>query len=238
MEQKERRQFVRWKLNWQSRIKLTDEPDCLECRLKDISYKGLQMSLEKRLPRDIFINLTIELSPEFSFTLEAWVAWHRVVHGVDTYGLYFTKCCDSDKDKIYQFLRRYFPQEINRRWWHGDNAQEEGGETMIHAEHEDRRIFARFPMELPLRFLGPENNKEGYGETQDVSAKGVGMVTHDELPANSTVELWLNIPDRGEPLYTRGEVVWSTRLEPHKYRCGVNLDKADLMGMARALRVA
>ncbi|RJO63444.1 MAG: PilZ domain-containing protein [Candidatus Omnitrophota bacterium] len=237
MEQNERRHFVRWKLNWQSKVKLEDEPDCLECRLRDISYKGAQMSLEKKLPRDIFITLTIVLSGEFAFTLEAWVAWHKVAHGVDTYGLYFTRVCDSDKEKIYQFLRRYFPQEINRHWWHGLEG-EKGGENMIRTENEDRRIFARFPMELPLRFLDPDMNKEGYGQTQDISAKGISMVTHDELSPSSSVELWLNIPDRGEPLYTRGEVVWSQRSEPNKYRCGINLDKADLMGMSRALRVA
>jgi hypothetical protein len=49
--------------------------------------------------------------------------------------------------------------------------------------------------------------------------------------------MWLNIPDRGEPLYTRGRVVWSKMWEPNKYRLGINLEKADLMGMARILRL-
>jgi hypothetical protein len=48
--------------------------------------------------------------------------------------------------------------------------------------------------------------------------------------------MWLKVPDKGEPLYLRGEVVWSRLEEADKYHCGVNLEKADLMGISRVLR--
>ncbi len=101
---------------------------------------------------------------------------------------------------------------------------------------EDRRIFARLPVRLPLRFIDVGENKEGEAETQDISAKGIGLVTNEELSPRTPLEMWLQLPDRSEPLYTRGEVVWSRALEPNKYQVGVELEKADLMGMARVLR--
>lgn len=107
---------------------------------------------------------------------------------------------------------------------------------MQRTESEDKRIFARFPVEFPARFLCPSTCREGYCEAQDISAKGVGIVTHEALSPNSSIELWLHIPDKGDSLYTRGEVVWAERLEPNRYKAGINLDKADLMGMSRVLR--
>ncbi len=108
---------------------------------------------------------------------------------------------------------------------------------MENMNYDDQRIFARFPARFPLRFLDVDTNMEGGAETSDISAKGLGLVTNGHLQPNSSLEMWLHIPDQGEPLYARGEVVWSKMVEPNKYRSGINLDKADLMGLSRVLRV-
>jgi hypothetical protein len=50
------------------------------------------------------------------------------------------------------------------------------------------------------------------------------------------LELWLEMPDKGEPLYLRGKVVWSLRHKPQAWRAGIELEKAQLMGLSRALR--
>jgi hypothetical protein len=100
----------------------------------------------------------------------------------------------------------------------------------------DRRIFERIPVKLPLRFLYPTSNKEGLAQTQDISAEGVGLLTNRELLPHTPLEMWLQIPDKGEPLHTMGEVVWSKMIEPNKYRVGISLEKAELMGMSRVLR--
>lgn len=101
---------------------------------------------------------------------------------------------------------------------------------------EDRRIFARFKAAMPVKFLDTRGNSEGTAQAADISAKGIGLVVHAELKPATPLELWLEIPDKAEPLYARGEVVWSRKLEPAKYRVGVNLEKADLMGLSRVLR--
>lgn len=101
---------------------------------------------------------------------------------------------------------------------------------------EDRRVFARIGTRLPVRFLNPDNGIEGRADTFDISANGLGMVTADELSVKTPLEMWLNIPDRRDPLYTRGEVIWSgSSAESGERRVGVRLEKAELMGLARIL---
>lgn len=102
---------------------------------------------------------------------------------------------------------------------------------------EDRRIFERLPVKFSLRFLDLNSNREGQGQIRDISAKGVGFMTNLELVPRAPLEMWLEIPDKREPLYTRGEVIWSKLQDVNEYRAGVNLEKADLMGLSRVLRV-
>jgi len=101
---------------------------------------------------------------------------------------------------------------------------------------EDNRVFARINTRLPVRFLNPVDGSEGMGETIDISANGVGFVTNQEIASRTPLEMWLNIPDQHEPLYTRGRVMWSgSAASSGQSRIGVRLDKAELMGLARIL---
>ena len=97
-------------------------------------------------------------------------------------------------------------------------------------------MFARMNTRLPVRFLDPSSGREGQADTVDISANGLGLVTNESLFAATSLELWLGIPDQHEPLYTRGEVVWSEPLlGTGEYHVGVRLEKAELMGLARVL---
>ncbi|MCM8799606.1 MAG: PilZ domain-containing protein [Candidatus Omnitrophica bacterium] len=107
----------------------------------------------------------------------------------------------------------------------------------VNNNYKDRRIFQRFSVKLPVRFIDLYRNEEGEGFSQDISAKGVGLVTEKKLSTYTPLELWLNIPDGKEPLYVRGEVVWVNALDSFNYRVGINLERADLMGISRILRL-
>jgi hypothetical protein len=107
---------------------------------------------------------------------------------------------------------------------------------MAKTDFEDRRIFARFPVNLPMKFVDLNANREGEAKAHDVSAKGVGFVAQEPLRPNTSLEMWLEIADNSEPLYVRGQVVWSKPAPDNEYRIGVNLEKADLMGLARVMR--
>lgn len=227
----ERRRCIRWQIDRQAQVKLEAAPSPVACTIHDINFKGARISLKEELSLDKPLKLNIDLSREFSsFGLEAWAAWHKTIDGYNLYGLCFTKIRDLDKEKIYQFIREYFPEKINQQWWK-DLSAREGDEEM-----QDRRIFARFPTEFPLRFLDMNRGREGQAQTQDISAKGIGLLTNEELSPHTPLEMWLEIPDKGEPLYARGEVAWSKSQGADEYRVGVNLERADFMGISRVLR--
>jgi hypothetical protein len=101
---------------------------------------------------------------------------------------------------------------------------------------EDKRVFARVPAHLPLRFLEQGASTDDSGMTSDVSAKGVGFVAGRDISAGTELELWLKASEQAEPMYTRGQVAWSRKLGDREYRIGVNLERADLMGFSRLLR--
>ncbi|OGX40570.1 MAG: hypothetical protein A2984_00755 [Omnitrophica WOR_2 bacterium RIFCSPLOWO2_01_FULL_41_12] len=225
-----RRSLNRWQINRPARIKLEGAEVFKECSIADINFKGLQIHLKSTLPQDTFLKLKIALSEDCLLDVEVWVVWYKKKMENNIYGLYFTKITDMDKEKIYRFVYQNFPQEVSKIW-RQDFAEEKGGEKM-----EDRRIFARFKAKFPLRFIDLKANKEVRGLTQDICAKGICLQTEVELPAHTPLEMWLEIPDKGEPLYTRGEVVWSKKVEPDKCCCGVCLDKADLMGLSRVMK--
>jgi c-di-GMP-binding flagellar brake protein YcgR len=229
----DRRSFVRWQINKDVKVKLEGAEAYADSKVMDINLKGVRLCQKQKLPLDNFLKMVIMLSEEWRIEVEAWITWHKVVDEHNIYGLYFEKIKDRDKESIYRFVYKHCPGEMRRRWWKG---LEKGGEAMPEQKFEDKRIFERIAAKLPLRFLDVNSNKEGEAKTEDISAKGIGLVADKELPPRTSLEMWINVPDKGEPLYTRGAVVWSKMLSPNEYRVGVNLERADMMGLSRILR--
>ena len=101
----------------------------------------------------------------------------------------------------------------------------------------DRRIFERIPASFPVKLWDIQVNKISEAEVEDVSAKGVGFTSSENLAPGINLGMWLEIPDNGEHLYTQGLVAWSRPVGQDKYRIGVELIKSELMGMSRVLRL-
>ena len=226
------RRYTRWTIRNEARVKIEGAESYVGCLVYDISFNGIQIALGQKLAKDTPLKLSILLSDGSNLEVEVWVVWHKQIDGHNIYGMYFTRIKDADKERIYQFMRRYFPQELNKQWWKDLAGKKENEEVS------DRRIFARFAATMPMRYLDLNSNREGKAQTVDVSAKGVGFESREHLAANTPVEMWFDMPDKGGLYYTRGEVVWSSKAEANKYRVGVNLEKADLMGLSRVLRAA
>ena len=227
----ERRKIQRWQVNKKAKIKLDGAFCEAACLIKDINFKGLQVILSIKLGLDSYVNFSLILSAGVSFKARAWVAWHKQVEGQNTYGLYFSDLMDSDREKIYRFVYESVPLEI-LRGGERDLVKNEGGDYM-----EDQRIFQRFNVKFPVRLLDLNSGNEISAEANDVSAKGIGLALQQEVTANTPLEAWLSIPARGEPLYARGVSVWSREVGENQYRLGMDLEKADLMGLSRILRV-
>ena len=98
----------------------------------------------------------------------------------------------------------------------------------------ERRIFARVNIKIPLRFLNYNNGKQDVTETVDISANGVGFVTKENLQPETPLKIWLDIPDHQDPLRVTGKVIWSQDLGDniHK-RVGVHLGEDKLVGLGR-----
>ncbi len=255
-----RRSCTRWQINWQAQLKLEGAECFTKCLINDINLKGLGIHCSQQLPADAFRVITIILNPEYKLEqVEAWVAWQKKIGPGNAYGLYFTKIKESQKDIIYQFIKAHFAQQLYRHWWSAplprpNLAVKADAPEPLHISHqprdavarlgsrkggdamEDKRIFERFSAELPLRYLNLKENKEGQALTYDISAKGVCVMAQEPIKPHTPMEMWLDMPDKGEPLYTRGEVVWSRSQGLDEYRIGINLEKADLMGLSRVIR--
>ncbi len=108
---------------------------------------------------------------------------------------------------------------------------------MNNTDPKEKRVFERIPVEIPLKVTYLDSNKETLARTCDISASGIGLITHEQLPLSSLLEIWLEIPDNGKPLHTTGEVAWSKQVSSEAYRVGISLEKVELMGMSRILRV-
>lgn len=243
----ELRRFTRWQINRQAKIKLEGAAVHADCIIKDINLKGLQVALKMRLPKDSFTKFALVLSANHVLDVEAWIVWHKPVAETNVYGFYFSRIHDTDKEKIYRFLRSDYPGQVNQQWWGKTTAPEpigrldayklqEGGVDMEKAKTEDRRVFARFPVDFPARFFDANKAQEVRAKVCDISAKGICLSLSDNLEPRTSLEIWLDIPDKCEPLYTRGEVIWSKISGNSECRSGISLEKADLMGLARVLR--
>jgi hypothetical protein len=100
----------------------------------------------------------------------------------------------------------------------------------------DRRLFTRIRKALPIRFLAVGREKECLGQTTDISANGIGLLSTERLSPQTKLEMWLELPNNRSYFYTRGEVVWSSAAtNAAEYRTGIRLDKAELMGLAPIL---
>ena len=226
------RRYVRWILHKNAKFKIGPAgPPYTDCVITDLSFKGARINTHVKLPRDSFMQVTIILAENVVLNVEAWVVWHKTVDGINSYGLFFSKMHDHDKEKIYRFICSSYPNQLNEKRWCEPSQEEKGGRDM-----EDRRIFQRFSVERPLKFLDMESGSEGQAMTLDISAKGIGLVSGSELKPRAALEMWLDVTDKQEPIYTRGEVVWSKRTESGNFTSGINLEKANLMDLSRLLR--
>jgi hypothetical protein len=244
----ERRKLPRWQINkrvllklrpaagqkavvWPLLAKVTHE---LYCQIKDINCVGAQVTLQAKLPLDTLFKMSLRLSENYTIEAKVWVTWQRIVNGNNHYGLYFSEIKDADKDKINKFISAVYPdEEPGKMLWLGTAETKnfkEGGEEM-----NDFRIFERFRKEFSARFIGLDG-KENVGQTFDVSAKGLGLSTSRELESQAHLEIWLDVPHSTDPLYTRGQVVWTKLAGQGGFRSGIELERADLMGISRLLR--
>lgn len=104
---------------------------------------------------------------------------------------------------------------------------------------QDRRLFARMHLKVPLKLLDSNTGREGIGESIDISGNGIGIITFvskENLAVNTKLEMWLDITGKQAPFYMCGEVTWSQFLaDGTLQRVGIRLNNVDFIGLAKAL---
>ncbi len=73
----------------------------------------------------------------------------------------------------------------------------------------EKRKFVRFLVSIPLKYARLSIKPHISAMTKDISAQGLGLITAEELPVNSSLNICLAMADNGEEIPLETEVVWS-----------------------------
>jgi c-di-GMP-binding flagellar brake protein YcgR len=119
----ERRCEPRWTVNQQAQLQIEDHPNYIPCTVEDISSRGMCISLGKHLFAEAFSNINIILGDALAFNTGAHVAWEEEEEGKNTYGLFFNRIDDLDKEKVTQYINNNFSDKLmedsRKQWWRG-----------------------------------------------------------------------------------------------------------------------
>lgn len=102
----------------------------------------------------------------------------------------------------------------------------------------DRRVFERIAVDYPVRFKNNTQDKEVKGFCADISASGAGVFCKEKCQLNDKLDLWLELPDRYNPLQLSGEVVWVKEAQPQVWRLGIQFSQVHFMDLATVVRRA
>ncbi|MCM8800984.1 MAG: PilZ domain-containing protein [Candidatus Omnitrophica bacterium] len=99
----------------------------------------------------------------------------------------------------------------------------------------DRRLFPRFKIALPLKCVDLNLNNEFKTHTYDISADGLGIVINQHLSAGTILQICIIMPDTYEEILRKGRVIWSKRIDSD-YRIGIKLESPGLNATSLVLR--
>jgi len=100
----------------------------------------------------------------------------------------------------------------------------------------EQRIFPRFTITIPLTFFELNSNKPLTAQTHDVSSQGLCIVADRQVPSGSNLDMRLQMMDNNERICIRGKVIWSSMIDPGKYRIGIKLEDSRLKPIPLVLR--
>ncbi len=96
---------------------------------------------------------------------------------------------------------------------------------------DERRIFDRFEANLFIEIQQSSGQKHGSAQCWDISAIGVGLLTEEKLMPNTNLQIRLSIADSNASYRGLAKVVWSIQIQPGKWRCGLEFEQVDFMGI-------
>ena len=100
----------------------------------------------------------------------------------------------------------------------------------------EKRKFVRFLIAIPLKYAALNIEKRNETRTVDISAQGLGLITTEELPLNTPLNICLKIPDNNEEILLEAQVVWTDKLDKSGYSSGLKLNGAQIKPIPLVLR--
>lgn len=107
---------------------------------------------------------------------------------------------------------------------------------MLEHEFQEKRKYLRFTITIPLNHCRLDSGRIGKAQTKDISAQGIGIVTDEELAPKTLLDIWITMPDNGEQIHAKGEVVWVRKAGANNYHIGTNLKDSRLKPIPIVLR--
>ena len=102
--------------------------------------------------------------------------------------------------------------------------------------YQERRQVPRFSIDIPLKYLNAVINKVCLAKTFNISSSGMGLATCDDVATGTELDIWLSMPDNGEQIPAKGQVVWSRQVDQNNYLLGVSLNNSSLRPIPIVLR--
>lgn len=85
--------------------------------VNDISMKGLRLLASEEFKKNDLLDLFFYLPNKPLLETVGKVMWSRPGQDAFEAGLSFINIRDSVKEDIFEYVSKYFPQEIQKCWW-------------------------------------------------------------------------------------------------------------------------
>lgn len=93
----------------------------------------------------------------------------------------------------------------------------------------EKRNHLRVSLPSYLTYFNFTSNKVVKAKVNNMSGKGLGFETEEELEPAMPLDIWIDISDSGEQAHAEGEVIWVKKISKDKYSVGVALKSSGLM---------
>ena len=107
---------------------------------------------------------------------------------------------------------------------------------MQNAAYAEKRIFPRFPVNIPLFFLQLASSNIYTAVTHDISTQGLCLVVDRQVLLGTELDIHLQMKDNNEKISLKGKVVWSDMVDIGKYKIGIQLEETKLKPIPLVLR--
>jgi hypothetical protein len=111
---RERRVLPRWGVNISAHVQPQGSAQSFACELVNLNLRGFELSCATALPSDC-TRIVLRLGEEYIFNLGVQIVWSTAPAKRFVYGVKITQIRDADKEKIFQYVSRNFPDQVERQ---------------------------------------------------------------------------------------------------------------------------